>query len=258
MKKLFVFAFLFVIAVSSVSCEDNNENTPNNNAEAMPFMGLKSVNDINYFLCDNMGRLIAYGTDGNIAATYEYGSDKIVKKYDDRTQIVYNLNNGLVTSYTFYSPGGNNTYNIKYDSNNRIIQVQYESIGKTNIDEYKWDSSGNLYKKIHYYGYDDDDPAITNYEYLSSKCVFPMIERMEIFNFDELFDAPLALQGYLGNSIPKNNLKSSHFLNSVAQTYNTYSYRFDFQGRPIEIERKGEQTGIINDTWETITYYVWE
>lgn len=225
---------------------------PTPSPEGMSFMGLKAVGDTNYFKCDKLGRLVAYGTDGKISRTYEYSNNRIVSKSGDGvSEWIYQLENGLVTSWT-YSKNKDIWYTVyvKYDSDKRIIQTTEVEDDEDIHQLYKWDKSGNLYEGGGF-----------KYEYLSSKCVFPLyFTNMEHLQLN--IDGVLVLEGYFGNSIPRNNIKSrssSAFDDPSKIIRKSYNYQFDSKGRPTEVYAKQEvKLGSYEDTSEGTTYYVWE
>lgn len=224
----------------------------------MSFMGLKSVGDINYFQCDNLGRLTAYGTDGEIAYRYEYSSNKITKYNRSGSDVwKYNLTNGLITSWALYIDSGTTLYEdykVTYNSNNQIVRItmykygNYVGAGET-IWDYKWTKDGNLSEVL------CDSETWYTYDYLSSHCKFEILS-VGIKNIDQY----LLLQGYYGNSIPKNNVKTGTLIVGDNTQRLGYTYSYDSKGRVEEVNIKNEfiyPDGDVGVKYST-QYYVWE
>lgn len=200
--------------------------------------------------CDEKGRLTYYKTKFDRNKKYEYYNNTIISKIgkdNEYIQNTYTLTNGLITSFisqSYYEDQLEYTfsYDIKYDSNNRIIQIICCQFSSKTTYNFKWNSSGDLYESDICYSYDGGEPSyIHTYEYLPSDAQIPCLylgsgELLCPFNLS--IDPILVMEGYYGNSIPKHNLKSIYTemskYNKPYERYN-WSYSFDSKARITRI-----------------------
>ena len=110
---------------------------------------------------------------------------------------------------------------------------------------YKWDDAGNIYRS-EYRNYNEEKPSyVYTYDYLPSKTKFPsMIHRNEmVCPYYGYIDPILLIEGFYGNSIPQNNLRSIY---GEMVSYNhpndrdDYSYLFDSKDRIIKLSHEYE------------------
>ena len=228
------------------------------------FHGLKriSLNSVDNVVfgnpqCDDSSRLTYYKTWHNRSVRYEYYADKIICKAgspDDYYLTTYSLSNGLITSFvrqTFYENEYHYTdyYTIHYDDNDRIVMIYHNDGEDTWYSKYfysyKWDDAGNIYRS-EYRNYNEEKPSyVYTYDYLPSKTKFPsMIHRNEmVCPYYGYIDPILLIEGFYGNSIPQNNLRSIY---GEMVSYNhpndrdDYSYLFDSKDRIIKLSHEYE------------------
>lgn len=224
-----------------VSCEksvDGAKDNPSQKKDETDISALETFRGLQEIIWDNknelvfskpaydeLGRLISFQCYRKQCLKYEYSEEKIVCDEFDadgilHTKRTYSLMDGLIYSFVcqYYEKDGTSdsdtySYEIEYDGSGRFSRI-IENIswfGKT-VTELRWNLFGNISESITICHTNDGEETgnLYVYDYYPTLAKFPNMTFGPglLWRNVTCIDAVLVVEGYFGNSMPQNLLKS--------------------------------------------------
>ena len=224
-----------------VSCEksvDGAKDNPSQKKDETDISALETFRGLQEIIWDNknelvfskpaydeLGRLISFQCYRKQCLKYEYSEEKIVCDEFDadgilHTKRTYSLMDGLIYSFVcqYYEKDGSSdsdtySYEIEYDGSGRFSRI-IENIswfGKT-VTELRWNLFGNISESTTICHTNDGEETgnLYVYDYYPTLAKFPNMTFGPglLWRNVTCVDAVLVVEGYFGNSMPQNLLKS--------------------------------------------------